>query len=198
LDFENNTILLRKCKGNRDLTVPMNKNDMQRIKSYIDNQRPKPNNGYEEYLFITNSGKKVYEYRIHRVLQYCAKELGFKIRVHPHALRRARVLDLRKQNYEWEEIIKITGHRKIEYLMPYLLEEDFNKVHRKLNQQDTISNSPPPREKTTLDKELELLKAQLVLERLKNENLKMTLNGVGKAPEKLDADPLGYGNYDTY
>jgi site-specific recombinase XerD len=172
LDFENSIVTLRECKGNLDHKVPMNSDDMAIIKDYIDNLRPEPIKGHEDYLFITSRGKKVAEDRLRDVLRYCGRHLDLKQRIHPHALRRARILDLRQKGYQWEEIMQITGHRDISSLLAYIQEEDFEKVHEKLNN-GTSESEPQPviSQKSDIDKEMELYRTKLEYERMKSENL---------------------------
>jgi site-specific recombinase XerD len=174
IDFKNNVITLRNCKGDLDLNVPMAKSDMEKIKDYIDNHRPKPHKNDSEYLFIGKNGKKVGDSKLLRTLRYCALHCDIGDRVYPHALRHSRIKDLRKQGYSWEEIMTITGHRDITSLSSYLHEEDFDIVQQKLNN-DNNNIAQPQSKKSNIEKELEILKLKLELAEKEKDNLRIQL-----------------------
>lgn len=189
LDFERNIITLRGCKGDHDLNVPMATTDMQRIKKYIDIYRPKPAKGHENYVFLGKNGKKTYDQKLRRALQYCAEKCNIREKIHPHTLRHSRVKDLRVQGYTWEQIMTITGHANINSLSSYIHEEDFDTVQEKLNGDYKQSPSKQNDDSNT-QRELEILRLRLQLEQKKNENLQMELqlNNHEIQPTSLNTD----------
>jgi len=193
LDFKNNVVTLRGCKNDLDLNVPMATTDMQKIKDYIENHRPKPAKGHEDYLFINGNGEKVYYQKLERTLRYCASNCDIREKVSPHALRHSRIKDLRQQGYSWEEIMTITGHKDITSLASYLHEEDFEKVQQKLN--GDHEGGKPEKINNDLEKELEILKLKLQLSEKEKENLKMQL---GPNHNEIQPIPLGADHQKGY
>lgn len=200
IDRQKNTVTLRKCKGDLDLIVPLAETDMQRIIDYIDNHRPKPILGHEKYLFLNKKGKRVHDEKLRKSLEYCARGIGIKVKVTPHTMRHSRIKDLRRQGYEWEEIMTITGHKDITSLAIYIQKEQFDRVQDKLNgteKQYTEQQNQTPEMK----KEIELLKLKLQLAEKEKEiaekekqNLQMQiqLNNHEVHQISLGADHKGY------
>jgi len=190
IDLKNNIIILKKCKRDKDLPVPLAESEMQKIKEYIDNHRPGPAQGHEDFLFLNKKGKKVHEERLRKVLEYCASKCDITEKIHPHVMRHSRVMYCRKVlRMEWEEIQCITGWANLKSAIPYMHEESLQVVQKKLDGNQHQNTTPPQNTADNPDREVEILKMRLQLVKQEKENLQMQLQlNHEVSPESLGAD----------
>jgi integrase/recombinase XerD len=185
--IKDDEIVFRHAKGDKQIIVPMNKDDIAYISDYIEH-RPKPVKGHEKYLFISKrNGKQVNSEFLHKALKYAATNCLIKVNVHPHTLRHSRVKDLRQKGYSWEEIMEITGH-EASSLTDYLQAEKKEIVKAKLN-----AKKPNESEEETTITSKHKQPEQTNTERLKleNENLKLRLQILQLKGEIKDSNLRG-------
>jgi site-specific recombinase XerD len=215
LNFKNDksTITLRKCKGNKDLHVPVSAKDMLKIKTYIEKHRKNPAPGHEDWLFLNKKGEQISDQKLRRALKYCARGVGIRECVHPHVLRHSRIKYCRVVlGMRDEEVICLTGHTKVSTLHEsYTVEEDIDNVLKKLNADSVQDNNiaPPSNSESNLEKELKLMELKLKLAQQEKENIEnqrknmemqLELNNTNeweKPKLHQNADQKGYEIRDT-
>lgn len=194
IDWECNRILLVKDKEDIDRWVPLSEKAMQKIREYVESQRPEPKHVKDApYLFIEEVQRGhctmgYFQYSLHRY----ALELGIQKSVHPHTLRHSRIKTLRTRGYSWEKIMSLTGHSSIMSLSSYIHSEKTDELQKSLNEDEggittPIPLSPQVLKQELLEKENEKLKAELELLRLQLQ---------GQTPSRTDQKPrmddIGY------
>lgn len=105
--FEEETIIIRKAKGNTQRVVPITKELAQEIKTYLDDRK----NGY---LFESRLHTKYSTRRIQQIVKALAEEAGITNKVHPHLLRHTIATYLLENGMPLEQIQIFLGHERIE------------------------------------------------------------------------------------
>lgn len=190
IDSDSRTILLRKTKRGKSRRVPLSKKAMDRIRKYIESERPEPKNIEDRpYLFIEEKErvKATYQYFTHSI-KYVAYKLKIPTRVHTHILRHSRIKDLRAKGHSWEEVLTLTGHADIRSLSDYIHSEDVDKLQQSLDNDDTPTNTNPNPSQETQDdllikvmKENERLKSLLQAALIQQENKAPKMHEIGYA-----------------
>jgi integrase/recombinase XerD len=170
--IKDDEIVFKHAKGDKQITVPMDKNDIDYIRGYIEYHRTKPVEGHEKYLFISKrNGKLVSTEFLHKALKYAATNCSIKVNVHPHTLRHSRVKDLRQKGYSWEEIMEITGH-EASSLTDYIQAEKKEIVKAKLNAKKQQESQRTTERSSKIEQQAP---SDIERLRLENENLRLQL-----------------------
>ncbi len=99
-------------KGSKERIVPVNIRAMEKVKSYINRQRPKIlKKRQSPYLFVTNRGKPMTRQRLWQTIKKCGRELG--IDISPHTMRHSFATHLLEGGADLRSLQKMLGHSDI-------------------------------------------------------------------------------------
>tara|TARA_B110000971_G_C19990450_1_gene491705 strand:- start:658 stop:1404 length:747 start_codon:yes stop_codon:yes gene_type:complete len=119
IDFERETVFVKKGKGKRDRIVPLSKHLKRGLQKYIETENP------EEWLFnsqVTNEGKQ--QGITTRAVQWVVKENRTKIGSHKkitaHTLRHTYATHLLEEGVNLLSLKELLGHARIETTLIYL------------------------------------------------------------------------------
>ena len=119
IDFERNTVLVKKQKGKRDRIVPLSKHLKRGLQKYIATENP------EEWLFnsqITKEGKL--QGISPSGIRWVVKENRSKVDTHkkivPHTLRHTYATHLLEEGLNMLSLKELLGHARIETTLIYL------------------------------------------------------------------------------
>lgn len=166
LDGNKKEIKFVGCKGNKDHTPPISDELAEEIKTYISEHRPKPTEGFEDFLFLMPSGKKIQENKIRYVLHKPATDLGIMEPVHCHTLRTSFIMWAKSVGMPDGEVMSITGHvNAMTIHQCYTVMVNSNLVRDRLNHKKEPKPKPEPKQvkppEGKLDKEIKLMELKL-------------------------------------
>jgi integrase/recombinase XerC len=108
------SVTIRKGKGRKQRTVPLNKQVRSAYADYLE-KRPRPAAGEEHAaaVFLSKSGKRVTPLAVQRLVQNGAQRAGIDERVHPHMLRHTFATRYLEAGGTLAELRDLLGHRNI-------------------------------------------------------------------------------------
>lgn len=132
LDLHERTVLVRAGKGNKDRKVPMMRGALSAAKDYLAVRRELLRGPDHGALLLAETGKRLEEKVIGRVLRRLGKKIGAYI--HPHLLRHSFAVHLLRRGVDVRIIQEILGHSSLDTTKIYLrlvpghLREDYDKA----------------------------------------------------------------------
>jgi len=121
-------------KGSKERIVPVNTRAIDRVKKYINLQRPEIlKKKQSPYLFVTNRGKPMTRQRFWQTIKKVGKELGMEIS--PHTMRHSFATHLLEGGADLRSLQKMLGHSDISTTQIYTkvtadrLKEVYSKHH---------------------------------------------------------------------
>lgn len=116
VNFQDKVIYVIEGKGKKDRNIPINKNIIPILKSYIENERPKVDS---EYFFATKKSGRLSAPYVNRILNDTVKELGWKKHVSAHILRHSFASNLIKKGVNLVYVQKLLGHSNLKVTSIY-------------------------------------------------------------------------------
>lgn len=128
-------------KGNKQRFVPINSENMKRIKLYINEVRNKenPQKGFEDTLFLNRRGKQLTRVMIFTIIKKLTTQLEWDKKISPHTLRHSFATHLLQNGADLRAIQQMLGHESITTTEVYMhldksfLKEVINKFHPRKN-----------------------------------------------------------------
>jgi integrase/recombinase XerD len=140
IDFEEQTLFVRKPKLGIERIVPFGESAKFAVKRYLEKVRPViPNSADNDFLFVTLEGKRPINSIINRIVKEWAKSAEIQKRVTSHTFRHSCATHMLKKGADIRHVQKHLGHKVISTTERYLrLEiEDLKEVHRRTHPRET-------------------------------------------------------------
>lgn len=99
-------LIVRRGKGNKERTVPLNKEARRALVKYLEERTDN-----EEALFLSNRGKRIST----RTVQYLIEKHGFNV----HALRHTFITSLVRSGHDISVIQSLSGHSSADMILRY-------------------------------------------------------------------------------
>lgn len=102
-------------KGNKQRLVPIGSHAMKQIDIYRNQIRVhlKVQKGFEDYLFISNRGKKLTTVMVFLIIKKLAEKIGLNKRVSPHTFRHSFATHLVENGADLRAVQEMLGHESI-------------------------------------------------------------------------------------
>lgn len=110
IDFNRNTIHLKRTKGKKDRIVMLS----QKVKEELQKLNQK-----SQYVFVTNRCGKYTQRTIQKIIENAAKKTGIKKKVTPHTLRHSFATHLLENGTDIRYIRDLLGHANISTTLIY-------------------------------------------------------------------------------
>lgn len=110
IDFNRNTIHLKRAKGKKDRIVMLS----QKVKEELQKLNQK-----STYVFITNRDGKYTQRTIQKIIETAAKKAGIKKKITPHTLRHSFATHLLENGTDIRYIRDLLGHANISTTLIY-------------------------------------------------------------------------------
>ena len=104
-----------KGKGNKERWVPVGRKAVAQVSGYIGYVRTqvKPQKGHEEFVFLSNRGKKLSRVMIFHIIKELAEKAGLRKTVSPHTLRHSFATHLVEGGADLRAVQEMLGHESI-------------------------------------------------------------------------------------
>ena len=136
IDFGNENIKVL-GKGNKERILPINQNLLLKIKDWIDIRNSKIEIVQEDFLFVTNKGKKMYPKLVYNIVKrHLLGVTSLKTRS-PHVLRHSFATHLLNNGADLNAVKELLGHANLTATQVYThntiekLKEIYKKTHPK-------------------------------------------------------------------
>ncbi|HLP10998.1 MAG TPA: site-specific tyrosine recombinase XerD [Flavobacteriales bacterium] len=102
-------------KGNKERLVPIGKQSLKQLKSYLEHYRKQAlvAKGAEDFLFLNRRGKKLSRVMIFHIIKQSAKDAGVKKDISPHTLRHSFATHLIENGADLRAVQEMLGHESI-------------------------------------------------------------------------------------
>jgi integrase/recombinase XerD len=105
-------------KGNKERLVPMGRDATKYLKLYLQEARGKlphkpPQKGFEPFVFLNRSGKKLTRVMVFTIIKELAKKTGLKKIVSPHTFRHSFATHLIEGGADLRAVQEMLGHESI-------------------------------------------------------------------------------------
>ncbi|MBI2651308.1 tyrosine-type recombinase/integrase [Candidatus Woesearchaeota archaeon] len=111
IDFQRGTMHLKTAKGGKERIVFFH----EKLKSFIEYFNLKK----EEYVFLSNFGKKYDKRTVQNIVKNAAKKSGISKKVTPHILRHSFATHLLESGADIRHIQKLLGHKNLQTTQIY-------------------------------------------------------------------------------
>lgn len=112
--IENEEVIRVIGKGSKERLVPIGKEALRWIDTYLVHSRPAlSNSGSEDYLFLNWRGRKLTRMSIWNILDKYSKAAGISKKIHPHILRHSFATHLLTGGADLRSIQEMLGHADI-------------------------------------------------------------------------------------
>lgn len=116
IDFEHDTVFVRKGKGGKERTIPLHSKLKRILKDYFDNDRVDMGT---DYFFSSRTGRISAVY-VEEVLRDTVKLLGIEKKITPHVLRHSFASNLIERGADLFRVQKLLGHKHLKTTSIYL------------------------------------------------------------------------------
>ena len=89
------------------------------LANYLKHWRYTPRKGYQDYVFISKSGRKIKNWYVRKVIKEAGKAIGLDW-IHPHSLRHFYATNLLRNGVNIRVVQYLLGHKKLETTARYL------------------------------------------------------------------------------
>ena len=119
IDFEEETITVRKGKGDKSRIVPVSSSLITKLANFINKKSEKEVN--KEYLFLSNRLDKLCKRRINDIVGNLRKKAGIEKNITPHSLRRTfATIWYNENDHDIYALRDIMGHASIKTTEKYI------------------------------------------------------------------------------
>jgi len=132
VDFENMAIKVL-GKRNKERIIPMLVETKEKFKLYLDSRGALGEIVDEENMFLTKSGKKLYETLVYRLIKKYFREVSSKVKTSPHILRHTFATHLLNKGADLNAVKELLGHSSLASTQVYTHNgiAELKKVHAK-------------------------------------------------------------------
>jgi integrase/recombinase XerC len=123
-------------KRNKERIIPIHNNLYQTIRQYLEIKEKKYPNSCNEYLLITDSGKKLYEKFVYRKIKYYLALVSSVNKKSPHILRHTFATHLLNKGADINAVKELLGHSSLAATQVY--------THNTIDKLKTIYNQAHP------------------------------------------------------
>lgn len=100
-------------KGNKERIVPLLPSAVRSLEVYKKKRNELPEIIDQEYLFLTQKGKRVYPNLVYRVIRYYFSRISTKEKISPHILRHSFATHLLNEGADINAIKELLGHESL-------------------------------------------------------------------------------------
>jgi integrase/recombinase XerD len=118
INWETEELHIR-AKGNREYDIDLNPEALSSIKAYL-KVRPNPKPGNEDWLFLSEWGRKLTGKCMWDIVKKYAVQGGIKKPVYPHLFRASAITHMDESGMSLAQIKLQSGHKKLESLNTYI------------------------------------------------------------------------------
>jgi integrase/recombinase XerD len=120
LDFQHSVAKVRLGKGQKDRMVPLNQPEIDAIRLYLENARPKFAHGQDNgVLFVGRRGEALTRHRLWQILTRISQQVVGRS-ISPHKYRHAFVTDTINGGGASRVVQKMVGHTSVKTTMGYM------------------------------------------------------------------------------
>ncbi|APQ16431.1 tyrosine-type recombinase/integrase [Maribacter hydrothermalis] len=132
VDFENMTIKVL-GKRNKERYIPMLLESKHKFKSYFIKRLELKEIKDDDYLFLTQSGNKMYETLVYRLINKYFRVVSSKVKISPHILRHTFATHLLNKGADLNAVKELLGHSSLASTQVYTHNSiaELKKVHAK-------------------------------------------------------------------
>lgn len=134
VDLAEQTLFIRKGKGNKERIVPFGAEASRWTKRYLDEVRPSMVKArpYERALFLVVGGRALKQTQVRSILHKYQQQCHLRKNVTPHALRHACATHLLQAGADIRSIQELLGHEKLDSTAIYtrVTPFDVKSIHR--------------------------------------------------------------------
>lgn len=123
-------------KRNKERIIPIHHNLYSEIMEYLDKKEKELSNSNHEYLFVTDSGKKIYEKFVYRKIKYYLGMVTTINKKSPHTLRHTFATHLLNKGADINAVKELLGHSSLAATQVY--------THNTIDKLKTIYNQAHP------------------------------------------------------
>ena len=102
-------------KGNKERLVPVGRDAMKYLKSYLEEIRVHTviQKGFEGYVFLNKAGRKISRVSVFLIIKSLAKKIGLKKSISPHTFRHSFATHLIEGGADLRAVQEMLGHESI-------------------------------------------------------------------------------------
>ena len=141
IDFSNKTIKVL-GKRNKERFIPLIDSSIQLIHAYLEFREKLENIIDEDYLFLTNSGKKMYDKLVYRITKKYFELFSSKVKKSPHILRHSFATHLLNNGADLNSVKDLLGHSSLAATQVYTNRsiEEVKKIFKKSHPRSKSKN----------------------------------------------------------
>lgn len=159
IDFSERTLRI-KGKGGKERIVPFSKTAKKAVEDYLAHSRNILLGKNEDtgHLFLTNRGTSISPRGLEKIVEECAKKVGFTLKVHPHMIRHTFATELLNNGADLRTIQEFLGHSSIQTTAIYthVTYKDLKETYEKCFPREILKLDLEPEQNTSDGKEKEV------------------------------------------
>ncbi|TRO65411.1 tyrosine-type recombinase/integrase [Christiangramia sabulilitoris] len=119
-------------KRNKERYIPLIKSVIETARLYIDHRKKAGDLIYDDFLFLTTNGDKIYESFVYRVINNYFSKVSGKLKKSPHILRHSFATHLLNQGANLNAVKELLGHSSLAATQVYTHNSiaELSKIHQ--------------------------------------------------------------------
>lgn len=153
LDLDRKRLRVTKGKGNDYSNVNITGEAVLAIRDYIENGRPTPIAGSEDYLMMSSGGRRLPRNALWKMVKVTAFRAGIEKNVYPHIFRHSMITHMAEKGLSAPFIQAQSRHKKLGTVQKYIhlshksVRDEYDKVFEPPSEQEAMPAPEKPPEK---------------------------------------------------
>ncbi len=158
LDLDKKRLRVTKGKGNDYSNVNITGEAVSAIRDYLENGRPSPSPGMEDYLMLSSGGKRIPRNALWKMVKITAFRAGIEKNAYPHIFRHSMITHMAEKGLSAPFIKAQSRHKKLDTVQKYIhlshksVRDEYDKVFEPSSEPDRLPAPEKPPEKTEIDR----------------------------------------------